>query len=94
MKHIIQAALFDLDGVVVFTDKYHYLAWKRMADEQGWFFDEELNHQLRGIPRLPAMQIILDHNNVEMSPEEKEKLANRKNEYYVQMLQSIGEKDI
>ena len=42
-NHNIKAALFDLDGVIVFTDKYHYLAWKALADEQGWDFDEKLN---------------------------------------------------
>ena len=40
-NQVIKAALFDLDGVVVFTDKYHYLAWKKLADENGWEFDEQ-----------------------------------------------------
>ena len=94
MKHIIRAVLFDLDGVVVFTDKYHYLAWKRLADEQGWQFDEELNHQLRGIPRMPALQIILDHNHVVIDEAQKETLATRKNDYYKQMIESIDNSDL
>ena len=94
MKHIIRGALFDLDGVVVFTDKYHYLGWKRLADEQGWSFDEELNHQLRGIPRLASLQVILDHNGVTLSDEEKEAHAGRKNDYYKESLQGINESDL
>lgn len=94
MRHIIRGVLFDLDGVVVFTDKYHYLAWKRLADEQGWQFDEELNHQLRGIPRMPALQIILDHNHVVIDDAEKESLAARKNDYYKQMIESIKDSDL
>lgn len=54
MAHQIRAVLFDLDGVVVFTDKYHYLGWKKLADEKGWAFDEEVNHQCRGVPRLAS----------------------------------------
>ncbi len=42
----IKAALFDLDGVIAFTDKYHYLAWKQLADEHGWYFDKEINQPL------------------------------------------------
>jgi alpha,alpha-trehalose phosphorylase len=94
MKHLIEAALFDLDGVVVFTDKYHYLAWKRLADEQGWAFDEQLNHQLRGIPRMASLQVILDHNRVSLSDQEKEALADRKNGYYKELLGSINEDDL
>lgn len=94
VKHLIRAVLFDLDGVVVFTDRYHYLAWKRLADEQGWQFDEELNHRLRGVPRMPALQIILDHNRVTIDDAEKELLASRKNDYYTQMIESINEGDL
>ncbi len=94
LKHLIRAVLFDLDGVVVFTDKYHYQAWKRLADDEGWDFDEEFNHQLRGIPRMPALQIILDHNQAAVSDAEKESLAHRKNEYYKQLLESINESDL
>jgi len=94
VKHLIQAALFDLDGVVAFTDKYHYLAWKRLADEQGWAFDEQLNHQLRGVPRLASLQVILDHNQVSLTGEQKADLAGRKNDYYNELLQSINASDL
>lgn len=94
MQHQIQAALFDLDGVVVFTDRYHYLAWKRLCDEQGWDFDEQINHRLRGIPRLASLDVILAHNRVTLTQDEKNALADRKNEYYTQSLKGIGPSDL
>lgn len=94
MVHQIRAVLFDLDGVVVFTDKYHYLGWKKLADEKGWAFDEEVNHGCRGVPRLASLQVILDHNGIELPLEEKERLADIKNEYYKELLQQINEDDI
>ena len=90
----IKAALFDLDGVVVFTDRYHYLAWKQLAEEEGWDFDEQINNRLRGIPRLASLDEILKHNQLELPMEEKILLAERKNRYYVELLQNISEEDI
>ena len=85
-NHNIKAALFDLDGVIVFTDKYHYLAWKALADEQGWEFDEKLNNQLRGIPRLASLEVILRHNGVELPMEKKVEFMEKKNNLYVKLL--------
>lgn len=93
-NQVIKAALFDLDGVVVFTDKYHYLAWKRLADENGWDFDEQVNQRLRGISRIASLEKILKHNNTDLPLEEKERLANIKNEYYVEMLGNLNKEDI
>ena len=90
----IKAALFDLDGVIVFTDKYHYLAWKKLADEQGWDFDEQVNNRLRGIPRLASLEEILKHNQIELPMEEKMILMERKNQYYVKLLEQINENDV
>lgn len=90
----VKAALFDLDGVIVFTDKYHYLAWKKLADEQGWEFDEQVNNRLRGIPRLASLEEILKHNNIELPMEEKIVLMERKNQYYVKLLEQINENDL
>lgn len=89
----IKACLFDLDGVVVFTDKYHYLAWKQLSDEKGWKFDETLNHQLRGVARMDSLQIILDHNKVNIPEAEKVRLADIKNGYYVKLLEKINPGD-
>ncbi len=93
-NQIIKAALFDLDGVVVFTDKYHYLAWKRLCDEKGWDFNEQVNNRLRGIPRINSLEEILKHNNTDLPHKEKVRLADIKNTYYVELLQELNEGDI
>jgi beta-phosphoglucomutase len=93
-KPQIKGVLFDLDGVVVFTDKYHYLGWKKLADERGWVFDEEVNNGCRGVPRLASLQVILDHNSVELPEEEKERLAEIKNEVYKELLKQINSEDV
>jgi len=93
-KPKLKGVLFDLDGVVVFTDKYHYLGWKKLADEKGWAFDEEINDGCRGVPRLASLQVILDHNCVELPEEEKEQLAEIKNEVYKELLKQINSEDV
>ena len=94
MRNKIKAVLFDLDGVIVFTDKYHYEAWKRLADEEGWTFDKQINEKLRGISRLESLQVILDHNNVELTHEQKLEFVDRKNGYYVDYLSGINQSDL
>ncbi len=94
MSQQLQGFIFDLDGVVVFTDKYHYLGWKRLADTQGWQLDEALGHQLRGVSRIPALEVILQHNGVSLSEDEKHRLAEIKNEYYKAYLRDINENDL
>lgn len=86
-----KAALFDLDGVVVFTDRYHFLAWKKLADEEGWSFDEEVNNGCRGVPRMESLEVILKHNNLQFSEGEKLDYADRKNRYYIELLKDIDE---
>ena len=90
----IKAALFDLDGVIVFTDKYHYQAWKKLAEENNWEFNEEINNRLRGIPRLASLEEILRYNHIELPMEEKILLMEKKNQYYVQLLEQINESDV
>jgi beta-phosphoglucomutase len=94
MPRLIDAALFDLDGVIAFTDRYHYLGWKQLANEEGWDFDETLNHQLRGVSRMKSLQIILDHNGLEFSEDKKKELADRKNGYYRKSLEGINQDDL
>jgi beta-phosphoglucomutase len=94
MSHRIQAALFDLDGVICYTDRYHYLSWKRLADERGWGFNEELNHRLRGIPRMASLQVILDHNGVELGEEDKRACCEAKNAHYQELIEDMGEEDL
>lgn len=87
-------AIFDLDGVITDTAKYHYLAWKRLADELGLYFDEKINERLKGIGRLESLEIILQENGRYFSRREKEYYANKKNEYYVEMIRRITPQDL
>ena len=75
--------LFDLDGVLVHTDKLHYRAWKKIADECGILFNEEINNLLRGVSRMESLEIILrNYHGPALSQKEKEALAEEKNNYY------------
>ncbi|HWQ76198.1 MAG TPA: HAD hydrolase-like protein, partial [Syntrophomonas sp.] len=65
-----QAVIFDLDGVICNTDHYHYLAWKRIADEMGVYFDENINNRLRGVGRMQSLDIILEAHDVPLSEKE------------------------
>ena len=86
----IKGLIFDLDGVLVFTDKFHYQAWKTMADELGVYFDETINHRLRGVSRMDSLEIILErYEGPDLSLREKEKLAEKKNEIYRTLLESM-----
>lgn len=91
---MIKGAIFDLDGVLVFTDRLHYAAWKRLADEEGIEFNEEINLRLRGVSRMESLDIILEKSSKEYTAEEKLALATRKNDYYVESLSSLSEKDV
>lgn len=89
-----KAIIFDLDGVICFTDRYHYMAWKKMADEIGVYFDEKINNRLRGVSRMESLEIILEKSEKTYSEEEKQQLVTRKNETYVSLIQNMSEKDL
>lgn len=92
---MITSVLFDLDGVLVFTDKYHYLAWKKIADEMGIYFDEEINNRLRGVSRMDSLEIILEkYEGAPLSEEKKIDLATRKNEFYRELLGNMTPADV
>lgn len=83
--------IFDLDGVIVFTDRYHYLAWKKIADELGVYFDEAVNNRLRGVSRMESLNIILEnYSGAPLSDEEKVRLAEKKNGFYRELLQQMS----
>ena len=90
----IRAIIFDLDGVICFTDQYHYQAWKEMADAEGIYFDETINGRLRGVSRMESLDIILEKASREYTQEEKEQLAARKNESYVRLLEKMSPDDL
>lgn len=90
----IKAFIFDLDGVIVTTDDCHFRAWKKMADEEGIYFDREINERLRGVSRMTSLEIILERANKAYTQEEKVELATRKNGYYVEFIQELTPADI
>lgn len=94
MNRAIQGVIFDLDGVIVSTDDCHYLAWKRMADEEAIPFDQQINERLRGVSRMDSLEIILEKAACEYTQTEKEALAARKNSYYVELIGKLNSKDI
>ena len=89
-----EGVIFDLDGVICFTDKYHYQAWKAVADEIGVYFDETINNRLRGISRMDSLEIILERAERAYTPEEKEALAEKKNDLYRRLLGNMSPADL
>lgn len=88
----IKAFIFDLDGVITDTAEYHYLAWKRLAEEEGLSFTREDNEKLRGVSRRASLELVLKGR---LLPEERmQELMDRKNGYYQNYIQSITEKDL
>ncbi|MCW3805424.1 beta-phosphoglucomutase [Plebeiibacterium marinum] len=90
----IKACLFDLDGVIVDTAKYHYIAWKELANEMGFDFTVEDNERLKGVSRMTSLDILLSIGNVEKSEEEKLELATKKNENYLSYILKMGPEEI
>lgn len=90
----IKAVVFDLDGVIVSTDEYHYKAWKKIADEEEIYFDREINERLRGVSRMESLEIILENSKRNYSMDEKIKLAERKNNFYISLLDNLNSTDI
>ncbi|MGH0052624.1 MAG: beta-phosphoglucomutase [Sphaerochaetaceae bacterium] len=89
-----KAVIFDLDGVITSTDEYHYRAWKRLADANGWEFTEELNQHLRGISRKQSLQVILDYNRVKVSEQRMLELTEQKNTWYRESLEDLSPDEI
>lgn len=84
--------IFDLDGVLVSTDEYHYQAWKKLAEElEIHDFSREDNKRQRGVSRMDSLEILLEKSKKVYTEEEKFALAERKNRYYLQLLEGLGE---
>lgn len=90
----MKGIIFDLDGVIIHTDHYHYLAWEKMASQFHLSFDEMLNHKLRGISRMDSLNTIIDYNKASYSYEQKEMMADIKNTYYQSFLDELTEEDL
>lgn len=91
---MIQGFIFDLDGVIVDTAKYHFLAWRRLANNLGIDFTEEENENLKGVSRMASLDHILRLGKLELRQEEKIKLAAAKNEWYVEFISRIDQSEV
>lgn len=91
---MIKACIFDLDGVVVDTAKYHFLAWKRLADELEINFTLEDNERLKGVSRMESLDILLQIGNKSFDMDIKKKLAEKKNKWYVEYISIMNEDEI
>jgi beta-phosphoglucomutase len=86
--------IFDLDGVIVDTAKYHYLAWQKIANQLGIEFTPEHNEELKGVSRIRSLDLILALGNMEASQEDKNKWLVQKNEDYLSYLVNMDESEI
>lgn len=89
-----KGVIFDLDGVICFTDELHYLAWKALADRLNIYFDREINERMRGVSRMDSLNILLEKSDVEYSEVQKEAFAAEKNAIYADSLRKMSEKDV
>lgn len=93
MELPVETVIFDLDGVITDTARYHYLAWKKIADELGIYFDEKINERLKGVDRRHSLELILENAKRQLPEDEKHRIAERKNRYYRQFIETITPED-
>ncbi|WP_101772568.1 beta-phosphoglucomutase [Peptostreptococcus faecalis] len=93
---MIKGVIFDLDGVITDTAKFHYIAWNNLASKMGIELTEEFNEKLKGIPRIESLKLILEYGNAIhiYSEEEMHEMADIKNEEYKKLLKNLDKKDI
>lgn len=90
----VEALIFDLDGVLVDTAKYHYLAWQRLAGELGFDFTKEQNERLKGVSRMRSLAILLEIGGLKVEAAEQEALASRKNAWYLEYITKMDEAEV
>lgn len=91
---MIQAVIFDLDGVIVSTDECHYQAWKALADREGIPFSRQDNHRLRGVSRMESLAIVLEKAKKSYTDDEKNNMAAYKNDLYVSLINELTPADL
>lgn len=90
----IRACIFDLDGVIVDTARYHFLAWKRLADELNIGFTETDNERLKGVSRNDSLKILLELGGIHQGNKDMEYLAAKKNSWYVEYIMKLQPNEI
>ena len=93
-SNLIKAAIFDLDGVIVDTAHYHYLAWKQLAAGLGIDLTLDHNERLKGVSRIRSLEIILEIGDVSLTAEEKEALADNKNGWFVELIEKMSPDEV
>jgi len=94
IDNLIRGCIFDLDGVVVDTARYHYLAWNRLAQDMGFEFTVEHNERLKGVSRMASLDILLEIGGISLPVEERQRLAAIKNEWYVNYISKMTPDEI
>jgi beta-phosphoglucomutase len=94
MLEHMKGAIFDLDGVIVDTAKYHFLAWRSLAEELGFEFTEEHNERLKGVSRMRSLDILLEIGGREFGEAEKLAMAEKKNRLYVEYISRLDESEL
>lgn len=89
-----KAFIFDLDGVIVDTAKYHFMAWQKLADKLDIVFTPEHNEQLKGVSRVRSLEIILELGKIQASEEEKQLWLTQKNQDYLSYIEKMDESEI
>ena len=90
----MRAAIFDLDGVIVDTAKYHFLAWRRLANQLGFDFSEADNEKLKGVSRVRSLEILLELGKVDLDEEKRQAAASEKNAWYVEYIGKMDASEI
>jgi beta-phosphoglucomutase len=90
----IRACIFDLDGVIVDTAKYHFMAWKRLADQLNIRFTKKDNERLKGVSRYDSLEIILELGKLKLNQIEKDVYASLKNKWYIDYINKMTPKEI
>lgn len=93
MNNDIKAIIFDLDGVLVSTDEFHFQGWAQLAKDENISFSRNDNHRQRGVSRMESLEVVLENTDRCYTPEEKSEMANRKNNYYVNLLEKLNSED-
>jgi beta-phosphoglucomutase len=94
MYNPIKACLFDLDGVLVDTAKYHFVAWKRLSESLNVVFTEHDNEQLKGVSRVESLEYILRKGKLELPEPEKLKLMDTKNTWYLELVATMKPEEL
>ena len=93
-RHVYKAVIFDLDGVLTDTAHYHFLAWKKLAAGCGIELDEAFNERLKGVDRMGSLELILALSPHHYTPEQKLKMAEAKNNHYLQLIKDMSPADL